>query len=86
MTARLTTPGTLQYSSSFGGSELFSAKAAHTASSTLDDLQLDITTRIHERIYESLSLASLSHLGSAATHEYFRWRGKGRRGSGSEAG
>ena len=26
----------------------------------LDDLQLDITPRIHERIYESLSLASLS--------------------------
>ena len=88
MTARLTTPGTLQYSSSFGGSELFSAKAAHTTSSTLDDLQLDITPQIHERICESLSLASLSlsHSGSAAMHEYFRWREKGRRGSGSEAG
>ena len=60
MTARLTTPGTLQYSSSFGGSELFLAKAAHTTSSTLDDLRLDITPQIHEQIYESLSLASLS--------------------------
>ena len=60
MTARLTTPFTLQYSSSFGGSELFSAKAAHTTSSTLDDLQLDIMPRIHERICESLCLASLS--------------------------
>ena len=60
MTVRLTTPGTLQYSSSFGGSELFSAKAAHTTSSMLDDLQLNITPRIHERICESLSLASLS--------------------------
>ena len=36
--ARLTMSGTLQYSSSFGGSKLFSAKAAHTTSSTLDDL------------------------------------------------
>ena len=59
MTARLTTPGTLQYSSSFGGSKLCPAKAARTTSSTLDDLQLDITLRIHERISEfpSLSLA-----------------------------
>ena len=88
MTARLTMLGTLQYSSSFSGSELFSAKAAHTTSSTLDDLQLDIMPRIHERIYESLSLwhHSLSHSGSAVTHEYFRWRGNGRRGSGSEIG
>jgi len=37
MTARLTTPSTLQYSS-FGDSKLFSAKAAHTTSSMLDDL------------------------------------------------
>ena len=59
MTVRLTTPGTLQYSS-FGGSEHFSTKAAHTTSSMLDDLQLDITLQIHERICESLSLASLS--------------------------
>ena len=47
--------GTLQYSS-FGGSKLFLAKAARTTSSTLDDLQLDITLRIHERISEFLSL------------------------------
>ena len=58
-TARLTMSGTLQYSSSFGGSELFLAKAARTTSSTLDDLQLDITLQIHEWISEfpSLSLA-----------------------------
>ena len=57
MTARLTTPGTLQYSASFGGSELFLAKAAHTTSSTLDDLQLDITLRNQERIGEFFSLS-----------------------------
>ena len=60
MTSRLTMLGTLQYSSSFSGSELFSAKASHTTSSMLDDLQLDMMPWIHERIYESLSLASLS--------------------------
>jgi len=41
---RLTTLSTLQYSS-FSGIKLFPAKAAHTTSSTLDDLQLDITLR-----------------------------------------
>ena len=55
-TARLTMSGTLQYSSSFGGSELFLAKAARTTSSMLDDLQLDITLQIHERISEFPSL------------------------------
>ena len=59
-TARLTMSDTLQYSSSFGGNKLFPAKAARTTSSTLDDLQLDIMPRIHERICESLSIASLS--------------------------
>ena len=37
-TARLTMSGTLQYSSSFSGSELFLTKVARTTSSTLDDL------------------------------------------------
>ena len=70
MTTRLTTLGTLQYSSSFGSSKLFPAKAAHTTSSTLDDLQLDITLWIHERISEfpSLSGITLPHSGTAATH------------------
>ena len=36
----------------------------------LDDLQLDIMLQIHERIYEfSLPSITLSHLGTAATHE-----------------
>ena len=56
MTTRLTTLGTLQYSSSFGGIKLFPTKAARTISSTLDDLQPDITLWIHERISEFLSL------------------------------
>ena len=59
MTTRLTTLGTLQYSS-FGGIKLFPAKAASTTSSTLDNLQLDITLRNQERISEfflSLPLA-----------------------------
>ena len=58
MMARLTTPGTLQYSS-FSGIKLFPAKAARTTSSTLDDLQLDIMLWNQERISEfpSLSLA-----------------------------
>ena len=51
MTMRLTTLGTLQYSF-FGSIKLFPAKAARTTSSTLDDLQLDITLWIHERICE----------------------------------
>ena len=76
MTARLTTPGTLQCSSSFSGSNLFSAKAACTTSSTLDDIQLDITLRIHERISEFLSLSgiTLPHSGTAATHGRIRWK------------
>ena len=84
MTTRLMTLGTLQYSS-FGGIKLFPAKAARTTSSTLDDLQLDITLRIHERISEfpSLSGITLPHSGTAATHERIRRKGR-RRGSGSE--
>ena len=56
MTAGLTMSDTLQYSSYFGSSKLFPAKVAHTTSSTLDDLQLDITLRIHEQISEFSSL------------------------------
>ena len=60
MMTRLTTLGTLQYSSSFGGIKLFPAKAARTTSSMLNDLQLDITLWNQERISEcflSLPLA-----------------------------
>ena len=86
MTTRLTTLGALQYSSSFGGIKLFPAKAARTTSSMLDDLQLDITLRIHERISEfpSLSGITLPHSGTVATHGRIRRKGR-RRGSGSEA-
>jgi len=49
------TLGTLQCPSSFDGSNPFSAKATHTISSTLDDLQLDITLWIHEWIFEFFS-------------------------------
>ena len=55
MTMRLTTLGTLQYSS-LGGIKLFPAKAARTTSSMLDDLQLDIMLRIHEQINVFLSI------------------------------
>ena len=55
MTVRPITLGTLQCPSSFGSGDPFSAKVAYTISSTLDDLQLDITLRIHERIYEFFS-------------------------------
>ena len=41
---------------SFDDGDPFSAKATHTISSTLDDLQLDIMLWIHERISEFLSL------------------------------
>ena len=52
-TARSTTLDTLRCSPSFGGGgNLSSAKAARTISSTLDDLQLDITLQIHKRIGE----------------------------------
>ena len=92
MTTRLTTLGTLQYSSPFGGIKLFPAKAAHTTSSMLDDLQLDITLRNQERISEfpslslSLSGIALPHSGTAATHGRIQRKGRRRRGSGSEAG
>ena len=49
------TLGTLQGPSSFGSSGPFSAKAAHTISSTLDDLQLDIMLQIHEQICDFFS-------------------------------
>ena len=62
MMAKLTMLNTLQCASSFGGSSPFSAKAADTISSMLDDLQLDIALWIHERICEfsSPSLYPLS--------------------------
>ena len=63
MTTRLMALNTLQYSS-FGGIKLFPAKAARTTSSTLDDLQLDITLRNQERIGEFFSL-SLWHYPSS---------------------
>ena len=50
------TLGTFRCPSSFDSGDPFSAKATHTISSTLDDLQLDITLWIHERISEFLSL------------------------------
>ena len=50
-----TTLGTLQCPSSFDRSGTFLAKVACTISSMLDDLQLDIALRIHERIYEFFS-------------------------------
>ena len=50
-----TTLGTLQCSSSFDSGGPFSAKAARTISSMLDDLQLDITLQIHDWIYEFFS-------------------------------
>ena len=62
MTAESTTHGAHQRPFSFGSSDP-SARAACTISSTLDDLRLDITLRIHERIYEfflSLALPSLT--------------------------
>ena len=54
--------GALQCATSFDRSNPFSAKEASTASSTLDGLQLDISLRIHERLYEfsSPSLYPLS--------------------------
>ena len=50
------TLGAFQCPFSFDGSDTSMAKATHTISSTLDDLQLDITLQIHERISEFLSL------------------------------
>ena len=71
-TARLTMSGTLQYSSSFGGSKLFPAKAAHTTSSMLDDLQLDITLRNQERIGEFFSLPLWHYPSSLRNHRNTR--------------
>ena len=71
---------TLQCSSSFGSGDPFSAKAAHTISSTLDDLQLDITLWIHERISEFRSLwhypPSLRNRRDAWTHSVEREKKK----------
>jgi len=71
-TARPTTLGTFRCPSSFDGGDPFSAKATRTISSTLDDLQLDITLRIHEWISEFLSLwhypSSLRNRRDARTH------------------
>ena len=72
MMTRLTMLGTLQYSSSFGGIKLFPAKVAHTTSSTLDDLQLDITLRNQERIGEFFSL-SLWHYPSSLRNHRNAW-------------
>jgi len=56
--ARTTPLDTLRCSPSFGGGgNLSSAKAARTISSTLDDLQLDITLLTHRRNCEYLPLA-----------------------------
>ena len=48
--------GAFQCPFSFDGSDTCMTKATHTISSTLDDLQLDITLWIHERISKFLSL------------------------------
>ena len=52
------------------------AKVTHTISSTLDNLQLDITLQIHERISKVLSLSgiTLPHSGTAMTHGRIRWK------------
>ena len=47
--------GTLQYPSSFDGSDPLSAKVTYTISSMLDDLQLDIMLQIQERICKFFS-------------------------------
>ena len=64
--------GTLWCPSSFDDGDPFSAKATRTISSTLDDLQLDITLWIHERISKFLSLwhypSSLRNHRDAWTH------------------
>ena len=65
---------------SFGGSGPFLAKVADTISSTLDDLQLNITLRIHERIYEFFSPwhypPSLRNRHDAQTHSVEREKKK----------
>ena len=52
---KLATCSTLQCATSFGGNSPLSTKVANTISSTLDDLQLNITLLIHKRIYEFFS-------------------------------
>ena len=80
--ARSTTLGTLQCPSSIGGGGPSTARAARTVSSTLDDLQLDITLQIHKQICE---LFSPSHHPLLLRNHRIRWKGR-RSGSGSEAG
>jgi len=64
--------GTFRCSSSFDSGNPFSENVTRTISSTSDDLQLDITLRIHERISEFLSLghypSSLRNRRDARTH------------------
>ena len=81
-TARPTTLGTLQCPSSFDGSDPVSTKATHTISSTLDDLQLDITLQIHERICEFFSPW---HYPLLLRNRCIQWKGR-RRSGGIEAG
>ena len=81
------TLSTLQCASSFGSGGPSIARVARTISSTLDDLQLNITLQIHERIYEfflSLALPSLTWepLHSVERKEK-RWRYNGWQGSGT---
>ena len=66
------TLSTLQYPSADDDSDPFSAKTTRTISSTLNDLRLDITLWIHERISEFLSLwhypSSLRNRRNARTY------------------
>ena len=68
---------------SFDDGDPFSAKTTRTISSTLDDLQSDITLQIHERISEFLSLrhypSSLRNRRDARTHSVERKRKKRQR-------
>ena len=70
----------LQYPSADDDSDPFSVKATRTISSTLDDLQLDITLWIHERISDFLSLwhypPSLRNCRDAWTHSVEREKKK----------
>ena len=83
MMVRPTTLGTFRCPSSFDDGDPFSTKATCTISSMLDDLQPDITLRIHERISEFLSLrhypSSLRNRRDARTHSVERKRKKRQR-------
>ena len=80
--SRPTTLGTLQCPSSLDGSDPFSAKATLTISSMLDDLQLDITPQIHERICEFFSPF---HYPLLLRNHCIWWKGR-RRSGGIKAG